>query len=251
MFYNIYFSPTGGTGRVAAILANRLCGEHRDIDLCRDIHEISLTDEDVCLVSVPSYSGRVPEIAIRRIRQIHGNGAMAVLNCVYGNRAWEDTLTELQDALEDCGFVCAAAVAAVAEHSIFRQFAAGRPDGEDAGQLMEFADRIKTKLQAGVFGDLDLPGSHGAYREVSKGGPFKPEANTLCTACGICAEGCPVGAINQSDPRRTDKDICIGCMRCVDRCPKHARDFDAGFMEMMSEKFAPRLSGRKENYLYI
>jgi len=250
MFYNIYFSPTGGTKRVADILVNCFSEEHRDIDLCRDMDVISLKADDICLVSVPSYSGRVPEIALRRIGKIRANGAKAVLNCVYGNRAWEDTLTELQDTLQACGFICAAAVAAVAEHSIFRQFAAGRPDAEDEKQLTEFAHKILEKLSGGVIGELHLAGSHGNYKEVSKGG-IRPDANEHCTACGRCADECPVGAICRSDPRRTDKEICIGCMRCVRLCPAHARDFDETFMQSMSEKFEARLSGHKENYLFL
>jgi len=251
MFYSICFSPTGGTKKVADIIAKRLAGEYLEIDLCSDVDDITLTSQDVCIVSVPSYSGRVPEIAVRRIRKINANGAKAVLNCVYGNRAWEDTLTELQDTLEGCGFICAAAVAAVAEHSIFRQFASGRPDREDAKQLEEFADKIKGKLEGDVFNDLHLAGSHGTYKEVSKGGGIKPEANENCTSCGICADGCPVDAIDKNDPSKTDREVCIGCMRCVSLCPKHARDFDDGFMKMMSEKFEARLSGHKENYLFI
>ncbi|MBE6570377.1 MAG: 4Fe-4S ferredoxin [Ruminococcaceae bacterium] len=251
MLYNICFSPTGGTRKVADILAARLGGADRNIDLCRDPEGITLHTDDICLVSVPSYSGRVPAIAIRRIRKIQANGAKAILNCVYGNRAWEDTLTELQDTLEACGFVCAAAVAAVAEHSIFRQFAAGRPDDADTRQLTEFADRILEKLQAGVFGDLHLAGSHGTYKEISRGGALLPEANGLCTACGLCADSCPVGAIDRHNSNKTDKEICIGCMRCVRLCPQHARDFDAGFMQTMTEKFAAGLSGRKENTLFL
>lgn len=251
MFYNIYFSPTGGTKKVADIILNNLCDEYESIDLCHDIEEWSFNEQDVCLVSVPSYSGRVPEIAVKRIQRIKANDAKVVLNCVYGNREWEDTLSELQDTLEGCGFICVGAIAAVAEHSIFRQFATGRPDMEDEKQLVEFANRIKAKLQGGVFDELKLEGNHGEYKEVAKGGAFKPEANELCEGCGICAAGCPVGAIDKNDAKKTDKDVCISCMRCVSICPKHARDFDADFMQMMGEKMAPKLSGHKENYLYL
>ena len=49
------------------------------------------------------------------------------------------TLLELQSILTAAGFRCAAAVAAIAEHSILRQFAQGRPDTEDEAQLNQFA----------------------------------------------------------------------------------------------------------------
>ena len=250
MNYNIYFSPTGGTKKVADILVSNLAGEFCDFDICRDIENMTMQAEDVCLVSVPSFAGRVPAVAVERLKKISGNGAKAILNCVYGNREWDDTLTELQDTLESCGFVCVAAVAVVAEHSIFRQFAAGRPDKDDARELADFARKISAKLDSGVFSKLELAGSHGTYKELVDI-PFKPEANDSCDKCGICAAGCPVGAIDKSDPRKTDKDRCISCMRCRDICPKHARDLEPAFMQAAAEKMAPKLGGHKENYLFL
>ena len=141
--YNLHFSPTGGTRRVAEILIEGLQGKYQQIDLCHKIDNINLNEGDVCLVSVPSYGGRVPAIAIDRLKKVTGNGAKAVLNCVYGNRAWEDTLTELQDTLEGQGFICVAALATVAEHSIFRQFATGRPDEIDKAELIEMAAKMR------------------------------------------------------------------------------------------------------------
>ena len=250
MNYNIYFSPTGGTKRVADILVNNLGGEFCEVDICRDIESMTLQSGDVCLFSVPSFAGRVPQIAIERLKKISANGAKAVLNCVYGNREWDDTLTELQDTLEACGFVCVAAIAAVAEHSIFRQFATGRPDSDDAKELAEFANKITAKLESGVFGALNLAGNHGTYKEYPNI-PFKPQANASCTACGICADGCPVGAIDKTDPRNTNKEACISCMCCRDICPKHARNLDPAFMQAAAENMAPKLGGHKKNYLFV
>ena len=250
MNYNIYFSPTGGTKRVADILVSNLNGEYCDVDICRDIESMTLQADDVCLVSVPSFAGRVPQIAVERLKKITANGAKAILNCVYGNREWDDTLTELQDTLESCGFVCVAAIAAVAEHSIFRQFATGRPDSDDAKEMAEFARKITAKLESGVFGALNLVGRHGTYKEYPNI-PFKSEANDLCAACGICADSCPVGAIDKSNPRNTNKELCISCMRCRDICPKHARDLDPVFMQVAAKNMAPKLGGHKKNYLFV
>ena len=248
--YNLHFSPTGGTRRVAEILIEGLQGEYLQIDLCHEIDNINLNESDVCLVSVPSYGGRVPAIAIDRLKKVTGNGAKAILNCVYGNRAWEDTLTELQDTLEGQGFICVAALATVAEHSIFRQFAAGRPDDEDKTELIEMAGRIQDRLDIDFNGKLELEGSHGPYK-VFGGTPLKPAGNDDCSRCGLCARECPVGAIDPNNPKNTILEKCISCMRCIGICPKGARNVDQDLWNMMAEKMAPVLGGRKENHLFL
>ena len=43
-----------------------------------------------------------------------------------------------------------------------------------------------------------------------------------CTACGACAEICPVDAITVEDKAVVDADTCIDCGTCVDECPVEA-----------------------------
>lgn len=249
--FKIVFSPTGGTQKVADLLTSQW--DTRMIDLSdpkADFSEVTLQQEDLVFVAVPSFGGRVPAVAIDRVKTISGNGAKAVLVCVYGNRAWEDTLTELQDALETSGFTCVAAVAAVAEHSIFRQFAAGRPDAEDAAQLKQFAAKIQEKLASGDCSTPHLEGSHGTYKDAGKAS-MQPEGNSKCVNCGICAKSCPVGAIDPANPRKTDKNKCFGCMRCVSLCPQNARGLNSLLLKGAGLALGKVLGGHKDNFLYL
>ncbi len=43
-----------------------------------------------------------------------------------------------------------------------------------------------------------------------------------CTACGICEQLCPQGAVHVSDVARVDVSRCTGCGTCVQYCPQGA-----------------------------
>ncbi|HPR52659.1 MAG TPA: 4Fe-4S binding protein [Deltaproteobacteria bacterium] len=46
----------------------------------------------------------------------------------------------------------------------------------------------------------------------------------LCTACGICEDRCPVGAIAIDEVALSDEDRCLGCGLCAGTCPADAID---------------------------
>ena len=61
--YEMTFSPTGGTQKVADLLTKALDGERTAVDLTdsgADFSAVTLTPEDVAVIAVPSYGGRVP-----------------------------------------------------------------------------------------------------------------------------------------------------------------------------------------------
>ena len=104
--------------------------DQRDPDLLKyhpeNIFEFDLTDRQLdfssfsfdrdalAVLAVPSYGGRVPALAAARIAALRADGTPAVMLCVYGNRAFEDTLVELEDLADAAGFCPVAGVAAIA-----------------------------------------------------------------------------------------------------------------------------------------
>ena len=243
----IVFSPTGGTEKVTHMLGGHWSESAVKIDLSdakTDFTRCSIDQEDRVLIAMPSFGGRAPAVAIERLKQIAGNGAKCTLVCVYGNRAYEDTLVEMEDAATESGFQVVAAVAAVAEHSILPQYAAGRPDASDKKQLEQFAERIAGKTEAVV----SIPGNR-PYKKAGGAG-LVPKVGKSCTKCGLCAESCPVQAIDPAS-FTADAKKCISCMRCVKQCPEKARNVNGAMVSIAAMVIKKACSVRKENELYM
>lgn len=250
----IVFSPTGGTGKVAEIITNAWGLSVNKIDLTNaetDYSSLSLGKDDLAIIAVPSYGGRVPNLAVQRICNIKGNHIPCVIVCLYGNRAYEDTLVELNDISEKSDFKVIAAIAAIAEHSIMHQYAAGRPDTKDESELTSFAEKILEKINSDYteFSTLQIPGNR-PYKK-SGGASLVPKANNDCTNCGNCAKKCPAQAISKENLRVADSKKCISCMRCVVQCPYSARKVNEAMVSVVSLAIKKACSVRKANELYI
>lgn len=250
----IIFSPTGGTKQVADIITKAWGMSVDEIDLTNaetDYAAISLKKDDIAIIAVPSYGGRVPLLAAQRISKICGNQMRCVIVCVYGNRAYEDTLIELNDIAEKSGFKVIAAVAAIAEHSIMHQYAAGRPDAKDQQELQDFAEKILEKVNSSAveISTPQIPGNH-PYKKAGGVG-LVPKADNTCTGCGLCAENCPAQAISKENLKATDSKKCISCMRCVIKCPASARKVNSAMVSVAALAMKKVCSIRKENELYI
>lgn len=247
----LIFSPTGGTARVARVLSGTWETEVETIDLTDPgVAPRGFGPEDLVLIAVPSYGGRVPALAAERLAGMEGNGARCALCCVYGNRAYEDTLAELQDLAQARGFRVFAAVAAIAEHSIAHRYAAGRPDGRDVETLEKFARAIWEKFRAGPGEEPPAIPGNRPYKKWGGGG-MVPQAGSNCVRCGMCAAQCPAQAISREDPTVTDGKTCISCMRCVARCPQGARKVDEEKLAGLEQALEKLCADRKENELYI
>lgn len=245
--YEIVFSPTGGTMKAADMVAQTLADAVTS-DSKKDFRSVALNKGDVAVIAVPSYGGRVPATAVARLAKLSGNGARAVVMAVYGNRAYEDTLLELQNTAAEAGFTVIAAIAAVAEHSIAHQFATGRPDAQDQQQLETFAQSIKEKLASGELSMPHVPGNR-PYKTSSVS--MVPKATKACVSCGLCAQKCPVQAIDRLHPQNVDKKACISCMRCVAICPHHARRIHPIMQAAAGLALKKACAQRKEAELFI
>lgn len=164
----IYFSPTGGTKKAALYLAEGLGKEVKEVDLSApDFNGAEFKKDDLVIVAAPAFGGRIPALMAERLKCTAGKGAAAVTAAVYGNRAYEDALVELNDALEEQGFEPFASVAVLAEHSMVREVAAGRPDAKDHEELSGFGAQILKKLEAAEITRPQVPGNR-PYKEWKK-----------------------------------------------------------------------------------
>lgn len=161
----IVFSPTGGTEKIAEILAENISQDIININLCDsnlDFNNIVIEKSDMVIIAMPSFGGRCPIPAIERLKQIKGNCADCIVVAVYGNRAYDDTLVELEDTARYLEFNVIAGISAVAKHSIMHQYATNRPDFSDKEQLANFTKMI---LNRSNYEPTAIPGKR-PYKRI-------------------------------------------------------------------------------------
>ncbi|BBD08555.1 EFR1 family ferrodoxin [Desulfovibrio ferrophilus] len=236
----VYFSPTGTTKRVVHGIAAgiRPCTiEEVDITTPR-AREMPLlsSGEELLIVAVPVYMGRVPGLLSEWLNSIQAHDTPTVCVVVYGNRVYDNALLELKDIVTRRGCVPIAGAAYVGEHSFSNSEtpSKGRPDKEDLGHAERFGRKIREKLQSisslSQVSDVVVPGTR-PYGGITKLWDVDFIAvSDLCVRCGVCAEVCPVGAVDAHESARIDHEKCITCCACIKKCPQGARTMKPGLV---------------------
>lgn len=249
----VYFSATYTTHRIVSHLAKRLSEEVIECDITNDTptKEIVIPKVEVLVVGIPVYAGRVPEMAVDRIRRFKGEGTPAIAVAVYGNRDYDDALLELSDLLSDNGFQVISAGAFIAQHSIFPKVGAHRPDAEDYHQINVFADESNKILNKHLekLLPIHIPGNR-PYK-IPGSIPIFPSGTKSCKECGKCVQLCPVGAISKEHPKDVDETKCIKCGRCIVVCPTQSRKFQGMVYTMAAMKFNLAYKERREPEMFF
>lgn len=240
----MYFSATGTTQTIVDGIAKRLVENtgrpvninNYDFTLPAGRKDArSFTKEDLLIIGVPVYAGRVPNILVKYLNTITGDGALAVPVVVFGNRDYDDALLELKDILESHNFTVIAAGAFVGEHSFSKTLGGNRPDEKDMMLVYRFADQVYQKIAIqDKFNSIQVKGNR-PYRKYyapkdESGEPVKdfrlisPETSEDCVDCKTCAEVCPMGSIDYDNVTQVT-GICIKCCACIKKCPTKAKHF--------------------------
>lgn len=265
----LYFSPTDTTRKIVTSIATELekCSGQgttiKNIDFTLPAGRrttASYEEDDLVIIGVPVYAGRVPNVLLKFLNSIQGNGAMAVAIVVYGNRNYDDALIELSDILEVDGFRVIAAGAFIGEHSFSTILAKLRPDENDNNLSRDFAKKIYKKITTQAeFQPVVVKGCK-PYRKYyvprdRDGNPVDirkvtPKTNSNCDDCKICVSVCPMGSIDSEDTSQLN-GICIKCGACIKKCPQQAKYYDDQDYLRHKYELEVEFAQRREPELFI
>lgn len=240
----MYFSPTGTTKKIVYGIADKLLENMKMKTTAKDIdftlpearkESVFFMKDDVVIIGVPVYAGRVPNVMLKYLNTINSNGALAISVVVYGNRNYDDALIELKDILELNGFIVIAGGAFIGEHSFSKTLGKDRPDEKDMAIASDFGDKIYKKLMAQDKVGTIVVNGNTPYKKYympkdKNGSPVDirkvtPKTNSNCIDCKLCVSLCPMGSIDDKDVSRLN-GICIKCGACIKKCPAQAKYYD-------------------------
>ncbi len=240
----VFFSATGNTKRVVEQLASLFS---QKLNIPVEVDDFTLpnahadtrtySSEDLVVFGVPTYAGRIPNKVLPFVQTLFkGNQTRAIAVVTFGNRSFDNSLSELHMELEKNNFSIVGAGAVVCKHA-FAEVGIGRPDSADEERITAFADAIFEKLQksgeplantsikrnAALTAYYVPLGTDGNPVNFLKAKPVTDKAQ--CDNCGVCAAACPMGSIDKNDVSLVP-GICIKCQACIVYCHTKAKSFD-------------------------
>lgn len=256
-----FFSPTGTSKTIVGeISAGISVDRWETIGLTySDVPEKNFGEDELVVIGVPVYAGRVAPLAKKRLENLQGGNTPIVVVVLYGNREYEDALLELKDIASAASFIPIAGAAFIGEHSFSDDdlpIASGRPDKNDLAKARAFGGKIGKKL-----GDLE-EGEHPSILVVPGNSPYKeylgplpvtPEVDVeKCSRCGLCVPVCPDAAIHlKEDGPVRDVGRCIFCCACIRACPEKALFIGAPAVQEKRKWLHDNYARRKEPELFL
>ncbi|MEG0302502.1 MAG: 4Fe-4S binding protein [Gordonibacter sp.] len=227
----MYFSPTHGSQMVVETMAKELAGR-----LNVEMHEVNLTDpaeratthslgaQDVLVLGFPAYEGHAPMALKEALSQVVGKGTPALVATTYGNLGYGNAVLEARDILGSQGFVTIGGGAFVGKHALAENVGKGRPNAQDLKNAASFGRQMAGKVRAGRVVPANIQ-NDSSGKTCQSALPDAPITTEACVSCGACVKACPVGAIEEDNPKSIAA-TCILCGACIAACPRAAKRLD-------------------------
>lgn len=273
----VFISPAGTTRQIVTSLADRLEERQQKVlsfDLAVPVsgkdwqHIYRNWPEQACLwIASPVYCDHALPIIEQFIRGLpESEAGYAVPLATWGGVTSGLALPEMASQLNEKGYRPVAAGKFMAVHSstwsAVKPHALGHPDAADLKLACELVDQVLDLLEKKPVprlsrGTLDyLPvalkkeADKISLARVKAAMPPLKVDHALCTRCGVCAAGCPMGCIELA-PYPVVGEDCIRCVQCVRQCPEDAFFYQAEATHARIEEMAHNSAEEKISHLFL